>query len=123
MSDEMSLLRKEITVPWNETTLPTLISNYKLTNIFNAEEFGLFYQCLAAKTSHLPDYIEDQDDDVIKDLYFSPPPMRLSKSDAEEALAKLQDLSLFISYGNKIRSLTLKIETFLNKEQTERTLL
>ena len=71
----------------------------------------------------MPDYIEDQDDDVIKDLYFSPPPMRLSNSDAEEALAKLQDLSLFISYGNKIRSLTLKIETFLNKEQTERTLL
>ena len=53
MSGEMSLLRKEITVPWNETNLPTLISNYKLTNIFNAEEFGLFYQCLAAKTSHL----------------------------------------------------------------------
>ena len=54
MSGEMSLLRKEITVPWNETNLPTLISNYKLTNVFNAEEFGLFYQCLAAKTSHLP---------------------------------------------------------------------
>lgn len=71
----------------------------------------------------MPDYIEDQDDDVIKDLYFSPPPTRLSKSDAEEALDKLQDLSLFISYGNEIRSLTLKIETFLNKEQTERTLL
>ena len=42
MSGEMSLLRKEINVPWNETTLPTFISNYKLTNIFNAEEFGCF---------------------------------------------------------------------------------
>ena len=37
----------------------------------------------------------------------------------EEALDKLQDLSLFSSYGNEIRYLTLKIETFLNKERTE----
>ena len=40
-----------MTVPWNETTLPTLLSNYKLEDIFNADEFGLFYQCL--KTYHL----------------------------------------------------------------------
>ena len=42
-----------------------------------------------------------------------------SKGDIEEALDKLQDLSLFKSYGDEIRSLTLKIETFLNKERTE----
>ena len=42
-----------------------------------------------------------------------------SKGDIEEALDKLQDLSLFSSYGDEIRSLTLKIETFLNKERTE----
>ena len=30
------------------------------------------------------------------------------------------DLSLFSSYGDEIRFLTLKIETFLNKEQRER---
>ena len=41
------------------------------------------------------------------------------KGDIEEALDKLQDLSLFSSYGDEIRSLTLKIETFLNKERTE----
>ena len=42
-----------------------------------------------------------------------------SKRDIEEALDKLQDLSLFSSYGDEIRSLTLKIETFRNKERTE----
>ena len=38
---------------WFETTLPTILSNYKLENIFNADEFGLFYQCLPNKTFHL----------------------------------------------------------------------
>ena len=42
-----------------------------------------------------------------------------SKGDIEEALEKLQNLSLFSSYGNEIRYLALKIETFLNKERTE----
>ena len=42
-----------------------------------------------------------------------------SEGDIEEALDKLQDLSLFSSYGDEIRSLTLKIETFLNKERTQ----
>ena len=36
-----------------ETTLPTLLSNNKLEDIFNADEFGLFYQCLPNKTLHL----------------------------------------------------------------------
>ena len=35
---------------WFETTLPTLLSNYKLEDIFNADEFDLFYQCLLNKT-------------------------------------------------------------------------
>ena len=38
---------------WFETTLPTLLSNYKLEDIFNADKFGLFYQCLPNKTLHL----------------------------------------------------------------------
>ena len=38
---------------WNETTLPNLLSNYKLENVFNADEFGLFYQHLPTKTYHL----------------------------------------------------------------------
>ena len=43
----------EMTAPWNETTLSTLLSNHKLEDTFNANEFGLFYQCLPFKTYHL----------------------------------------------------------------------
>ena len=42
-----------MTAPWNETTFPTLLSNYKLEDTFNADESGLFYQCLPSKTYHL----------------------------------------------------------------------
>ena len=49
----MSAITGEMTPPWNETTLSTLLSNYKLENIFNADEFGLFYQCIPTKTYHL----------------------------------------------------------------------
>ena len=38
---------------WNETTLPTLLSNDSLENIYNADEFGLFYQCLPDKSYQL----------------------------------------------------------------------
>ena len=65
---------------------------------------------------------EDNDDDLndnIDDLDCPPPLTRPSKWDIEEALDKLQDPSLFSSHRDEIRSLTLKIETFLNKEQTE----
>ena len=51
-------------------------------------------------TEVIPDSVEEQDDDVIEDLDFPPPLTRPSKSDVEEALDKLQDLSLFSSYGN-----------------------
>ena len=70
-------------------------------------------------TEVIPDSIEDQDDDVNDDFNFSPPLTCSSKSDVEGVLYRLQDLSLFSSYGNEVWSLTLKIETFLNKEETE----
>ena len=38
---------------WNETTLSTLLSNYSLGNIYNADEFGLFYQRLPDKSYQL----------------------------------------------------------------------
>ena len=38
--------------PWNETSLPTLLSQYKLEDIYNADEFGLFYQCMPDKSMH-----------------------------------------------------------------------
>lgn len=33
----MFALKGEMTAPWNGTTLPTLLGNYKLENIFNAD--------------------------------------------------------------------------------------
>ena len=42
-----------MTAPWTETALPTILSHYPLENIVNADEFGLFYQCLPNKTLHL----------------------------------------------------------------------
>lgn len=42
-----------MTALWDETTLPTIISNYKLEGIFNADQFGLFYQALPNRTLHL----------------------------------------------------------------------
>ena len=38
---------------WNETTLPTLLSNYSLENVYNADKYGLFYQCLPNKSYQL----------------------------------------------------------------------
>ena len=53
ISGESASLTPEMTAPWNETTLPTLLSNYKSEDTFNADEFGMFYQCLPSKTCRL----------------------------------------------------------------------
>ena len=53
ISGESASVTTEMTAPWNETTLPPLLSNYKLDSTFNADEFGFFYQCLPSKTYHL----------------------------------------------------------------------
>ena len=53
ISGESASVTTEMTAPWNEITLSTLLSNYKLEGTFNADEFGLFYQCLPSKTYHL----------------------------------------------------------------------
>ena len=37
----------------DEATLPTSLFNYKLEDIFNADEFGFLYQCLPSKIYHL----------------------------------------------------------------------
>ena len=42
-----------MTSSWSETILPTILPNYKLEDIFNAVEFGVFYKCLPDKTYHL----------------------------------------------------------------------
>ena len=36
-----------------ETSLPTLLSNYDLKDIYNADEFGLFYKCMTNETCQL----------------------------------------------------------------------
>ena len=38
---------------WYETFLSTLLSQYKLEDTYNADEFGIFHQCLPNKTFHL----------------------------------------------------------------------
>ena len=50
---ESNSVQPEMVASWFETTLPTLLSNYKLEDIFNADELDLFYQCLPNKTLHL----------------------------------------------------------------------
>ena len=42
-----------MTNAWNETSLHKTLSRYKLEDIYNADEFGLFYQGLPKKTLHM----------------------------------------------------------------------
>ena len=50
ISGESNSVTSEMVNAWKETSLPTLLSNYKLKNIYNADEFGLFYKCVINKT-------------------------------------------------------------------------
>ena len=44
---------EEMTASWAQTHLPTILSRYVLRDIYNADEFGLFYQQLPTKSFHL----------------------------------------------------------------------
>ena len=44
-----------MTASWFETRLPTILSNYERPDIYNADEFGLFFQALSSKSLHLKD--------------------------------------------------------------------
>ena len=44
-----------MTASWFEKRLPTVLSNYELPDIYNADEFGLFFQALPSKSLHLKD--------------------------------------------------------------------
>ena len=46
VSGESKAVTTVMVVGWNKTTLPTLLCNNDLQNIYNAEEFGFCYQCL-----------------------------------------------------------------------------
>ena len=52
-SGEAKSCTSEMTAHWKETHLPTIFSRYKLKNIFNADEFGLFFKVLPNKTLEL----------------------------------------------------------------------
>ena len=52
VSGESEKVTKEMTAPWEETTLQTLLARYQLKDIFNADEFGLFYEALPSKSLH-----------------------------------------------------------------------
>ena len=43
----------EMVVPWEQITLPTILSKYGLNQIYNADEFGLFYRAQPNKSLHL----------------------------------------------------------------------
>ena len=44
---------KEVsTAPWEEATLPTILARYQLKDLFNADEFSLFYEALPSKSLH-----------------------------------------------------------------------
>ena len=53
VSGERKAVTPEIVAGWNETTPPTFLSNYGLENIYNADEFGLFYQYLPDQSHQL----------------------------------------------------------------------
>ena len=52
-SVESNSVTPEMVNAWSETSLPTLLYNYDLKDIYNADEFGLFYQCVPNKTYQL----------------------------------------------------------------------
>ena len=52
VSGEGNAVTPEMTASWNETCLPTILSKYELKDIYNADEFGLFYQALPDNSLH-----------------------------------------------------------------------
>ena len=43
----------DMTASWEATTLPNILTNYQLHDIFDADEFGLFCKALPDKSLHL----------------------------------------------------------------------
>ena len=53
VSGESNACTDELVAPWERTTLPTILSKYDLNQIYNADEFGLFYRAQPNKSLHL----------------------------------------------------------------------
>ena len=52
MSGEENAVTPEMRASWGETYLQTILSKYKMKDIYNADEFVLFYQILPDKFLH-----------------------------------------------------------------------
>ena len=52
VSGESEKVTKEMTAPWEKTTLPTMLARYQLKDIINADKFGLLYEALPSKSLH-----------------------------------------------------------------------
>ena len=52
LTGESKFVVEEMTATWKDQYLPIILSGYPLKDIFNADEFGLFYQTLSSKTMH-----------------------------------------------------------------------
>ena len=50
VSGESKSVTPEMVDGWWETSLPTFLSNYEVKDIYNADEFGLFYEFLPNKS-------------------------------------------------------------------------
>ena len=53
VSGEGNACTNEMVSPWEQTTLPTILSKYELNQIYNANEFGLFYHVQPTKSLQL----------------------------------------------------------------------
>ena len=52
VSRDENTVTPEMTASWSDTYLPTILSKYELKDIYNGDEFGLFYQALPDKSLH-----------------------------------------------------------------------
>ena len=50
VSGKSEKVTKEMTAPWEEATLSTILGRYQLKDIFDADKFGLFYKALSSKS-------------------------------------------------------------------------
>ncbi|XP_012559841.2 tigger transposable element-derived protein 4-like [Hydra vulgaris] len=52
VSGEANACTSEMVAPGEETKLPTILSKYKLNQVYNSDEFGLFYRLQPNKSLH-----------------------------------------------------------------------
>ena len=52
VSGEENVVTPEMRASWSETYLPTILSKCELKDVYNADEFCLFYQALPNKSLH-----------------------------------------------------------------------